>query len=154
MKQTRKLDDVEREMRPGVITRDGFLGTDRRHLVDILEADAAEVRRLGLTHERIADRMQALSAAGRRGLGEPIHVEPHFEVRVDGVRGKLPCPFHGGIFPKTNTIVRNLDSGSSITYTDLNIHMVREHGFYEGEGSPFRVAPGELAEVLEIEAEE
>jgi hypothetical protein len=151
MKQTRKLDNVEREMRPGVITRDGFLGADRRHLVDILEADDAEVRRLGLTHERIADRMQELSEAGRRGLGEPISVDPHFEVRVDGVRGKLPCPFHEGIFPKTNTIVRNLDRNSRITYTDLNIHMVREHGFYEGEGSPFRVAPGELVAVLEME---
>lgn len=154
MKQTRKLDNVEREMRPGVITRDGFLGEDHRHLVDILEADAAEVRRLGLTHEQIAERMQELSEAGRRGLGEPIRVEPHFEVRVDGVRGKLPCPFHGGIFPKTNTIVQNVNRDRRITYTDLNIHMVREHGFYEGKGSPFRVAPRDLAEVLEIDPDE
>jgi len=153
MKQPRNLDEVEREMRPGVITRDGFLGTDDRHLIDILAEDGAEVRRLGLTHAGMAERMAEFSEAGRRGLGEPIKVPPHYEVRVDSVRGKLPCPFHGGFFHKTNTTVSNLNIHREITYTDLNVHMIREHGFYEGKGSPFRIDPAELAEVLDMTPE-
>lgn len=85
------------------------------------------------------------------GLGEFISVPPHFEVKVDSVRGKLPCPFGDpGIFQKTNTTVKNLTLNKEITYTDLNIHMILAHGFFQGKGSPFRIEPGELVELLEI----
>ena len=95
--------------------------------------------------------MIELRDAGMAGLGEFIDVPPHFEVRVDSVRGRLPCPFGDpGIFPKTNTTVRNRGTGREITYTDLHIHMIGSHGFYEGRGSPFRLEPRDLVEVLEI----
>ncbi|NQT92090.1 MAG: hypothetical protein HQ559_04960 [Lentisphaerae bacterium] len=151
MKQTPILDRIQEDMRPGRITREGFLGNDSRRLGDILEEDHAEVQRLGLSHQDIARRMREMRDAGCRGLGEPIHVEPHFEVRVDSVRGKLPCPFsHAGLVQKTNTTVQNLESGEEITYTDLHIHMVGEHGFYEGRGGMFRIDPPRLVKILEI----
>jgi hypothetical protein len=93
--------------------------------------------------------------AGMRGLGEFISIEPHFEVRVDSVRGKLPCPFGDpGIFPKTNITVRNLEKNEDITYTDLHIHLIGSHGFYEGKGSVFRLDPKSLVDALEIIGEE
>ena len=138
-------------MKPGIITRDGFLGTDRRNLIDMLVEDDETVKRMDLTHATVAQRMIDLRDAGLRGLGNFINVEPHFEVRVDSVRGKLPCPFGDpGIFQKTNTTVRNLKSGKEVTYTDLHIHMIGSHGFYEGRGSPFRLEPEILVSVLEI----
>ena len=155
MKQTVQMDRIQEKMRPGVLARDGFLGTDKRKLVEILIADEGLVRRMDLFHQGIAERMIELRDAGQRGLGEFIHVEPHFEVRVDSVRGKLPCPFgHPGIFPKTNTTVRNLELDREITFTDLSIHMIAAHGFYEGKGSPFRLDPEELGVVLEISPRE
>jgi hypothetical protein len=150
MKQTQAFTRIQQKMAPGVLTRDGFLGEDRRNLVDILTADDGEVRRLGFSHQDIARRMVELRDAGMPGLGEFTDVEPHFEVRVDSVRGKLPCPFGDpGIFPKTNTTVRNKRLGREVTFTDLHIHMIGSHGFYEGRGSPYRLEPGELAAVLE-----
>lgn len=152
MKQTVQLAKIQERMQPGIITRDGFLGTDRRNLIDILVEDDAAVKRMDLTHETIARRMIDLRDAGFRGLGNFISVAPHFEVRVDSVRGKLPCPFGDpGIFPKTNTTVKNLDTGKTVTFTDLHIHMIWSHGFYEGKGPPFRLEPEELASVLEVE---
>ncbi len=152
MKQSKVYAGIQGKMAPGIITRDGFLGEDRRNLVDILTADDGEVRRLGCTHQDVARRMVELRDAGMAGLGEFVDVEPHFEVRVDSVRGKLPCPFGDpGIFQKTNTTVRNRRLGRELTYTDLHIHLIGSHGFYEGKGSPFRLEPGELAEVLEAE---
>jgi hypothetical protein len=152
MKQSKVYAAIQARMAPGVIIRDGFLGEDRRNLVDILTADDGEARRLGCTHQDIARRMVELREAGLSGLGEFVDVEPHFEVRVDSVRGKLPCPFGDpGIFPKTNTTVRNKRLGRELTYTDLHIHLIGSHGFYEGKGSAFRLEPGELAEVLEAE---
>lgn len=151
MKQLPQLDEVQRRMAPGVITRDGFLGTDVRKLVDILEADDAEVHRLDLSHELIAVTMQRFRDAGEAGLGDYITVEPHFEVRVDSVRGRLPSPFGGkGTWPKTNITVRNLELGEEVVYTDLSIHMIRDYGFYEGKGAPFRLDPVRLVRILEI----
>jgi len=150
MKQTIQMQRIQERMAPGVIVRDGFLGVDGRNLVDILTTDEAAAHRFGLSHREIADRMIELRDAGIAGLGEYIDVQPHFEVRVDSVRGKLPCPFGDpGIFQKTNTTVKNLALGREITYTDLHIHMVGSHGFYEGKGSAFRVEPKDLAEILE-----
>jgi len=155
MKQTVQLQQIQDRMRPGVITRDGFLGTDRRNLVDILVADDAAVKRLGLSHQSVAQRMIELRDAGMRGLGEYIEVASHFQVRVDTVRGKLPCPFGDpGVFSKTNVSVRNLRSNREILYTDLHIHMILSHGFYEGAGDPLRLEPTALKEILEIEADE
>jgi hypothetical protein len=151
MKQTVQMQKVQARMAPGVITRDGFLGEDRRPLIDILLADGEAVKAIGLDHAAIAARMVELRDAGMAGLGEFVDVAPHFEVRVDSVRGRLPCPFGDpGIFPKTNVTVRNTHTGREITYTGLHIHLVRVHGFYEGHGSPFRLEPRDLAEVLEI----
>jgi hypothetical protein len=155
MKQTVQMDRIQEKMAPGVITLDGFLGSDRRKLIDILLEDNEAVKRANLTHQQIAQRMIDLRDAGMQGLGEFIDVAPHFEVRVDSVRGKLPCPFGDpGIFPKTNITVRNLQLDREVVYTDLHIHMIGSHGFYEGKGSNFRLEPKALAEILEIEPTE
>lgn len=155
MKQTVQMKLIQEKMKPGVITRDGFLGPDRRNLIDILIEDEETVKRLGLSHQQIAQRMLEFRNAGMSGLGEFISIEPHFEVRVDSVRGKLPCPFGDpGIFPKTNITVRNLEKNEDITYTDLHIHLIGSHGFYEGKGSVFRLDPKSLVDALEIIGEE
>ncbi len=154
MKQSKKDDIIQEQMRPGAITRDGLLGEDRRKLRDVIEADDATVNRLGLSHARIAARLRELRDAGARGLGEPIRVDDRFEIRVDAARGKLPCPFgHPGLYGKEFIIVRNLSSGEQVTFTRLNIHLIEAHGFYEGIGSPYRQDPETLARVLGITPE-
>lgn len=151
MKQTSDMDLIQRNMRPGAITRAGLMGPDRRNLAEVLVDDDARVRRLGVTHCAIAARMRELRLAGAKGLGETIAVAPHFEVRVDSVRGRLPCPFiHKGLHQKTNITVRNLRTGAETSYTDLHIHMIEAHGFYEGRGSEFRLDPEALVGVLEV----
>lgn len=154
MKQTPKMQEIQDRMKPGVLTLHGFLGNDSRNLVDILVEDEGQVRRLGLNHRIIAQRMRELRDAGLKGLGYFLSVSPHFEVKVDTVRGKLPCPFHHpGMYSKTNTTVRNLKEDSEIVFTDLNIHMIENHGFYEGKGALFRMDPSELVRILGLEKE-
>ncbi|MBN2050191.1 MAG: hypothetical protein JW760_07075 [Spirochaetales bacterium] len=152
MKQSPQMQRIQQNMRPGVITLEGFLGKDERNLSDILEEDNATVQRLGLSHESIARRMEELKDQGAAGLGEFIEVPPHFEVKVESVRGKLPCPFeHPGIYPKTNITCNNLRTGKSLLYTDMHIHLIGSHGFYEGKGSLYRLEPEDLADILEVE---
>jgi hypothetical protein len=151
MKQSAKDDAIERSMAPGVLTGSGMLGDDRRKLTEILDADHAAVQRLGVTHAAIAARMRELRDAGARGLGQAIRVLERFEVRVDSARGTLPCPFrHEGMYAKEFVEVRNLASGEQVTFSELNLHMIEAHGFYEGVGAPFRQDPATLVRVLEI----
>lgn len=151
MKQTEQMKEIQEKMKPGVITLDGFLGSDNRNLIDILVEDDAEVKRLNLTHEGIAARMLELREAGKEGLGDIISVSPHYEISVDIRRGKLACPFgHRGLIRKSMIRVRNIDKDREITYTDLNIHMIKEHGFYQGKGSSFRLEISDLVDILEI----
>ena len=151
MKQSPELQKAQENMKPGKIVRDGFLGTDPRNLIDILIEDDADVQRMGLSHAAIAARMRELRGEGAKGLGDFINVAPHFVVRVDLYRGKLPCPFgHRGIIRKSSITVQNTRLGREIIYTDLNIHMIAAHGFYEGKGAPFRLEQKELVEILEI----
>lgn len=151
MKESPQLKEIEAQMKPGVLTLHGFLGNDTRSLVEILDADEAEVRRHGTSHGDIAARMAWFRDKGKEGLGEFTTVDEHFEVKVDSVRGWIPSPFGGpGLYSKTNTTVKNNSIGRSIVYTDINIHLIGDHGFYEGKGSLFRLEPSDLILILEI----
>ena len=154
MKQSIQLTRIQEQMKPGVITLSGFLGDDTRNLIDILIEDDGSVRCTSRTHKAIAEKMRYFRDKGREGLGEFIKADDHFEVRVDSVRGSLPSPFGGpGMYNKVNTTVRNVKLDREVTYTDLHIHFVGDHGFYEGAGSPFRLNPEDLIITLEVPAE-
>ncbi|NOZ20920.1 MAG: hypothetical protein GXP25_07495 [Planctomycetes bacterium] len=152
MKQDPLLDLVEKRMQTGIISRDGFLGGDKRRLIEILMADEAEMNRLGIDHQQIAETLQHLLDAGKPGLGTEVEVDGKFLVNVETVRGKLPCPWPGdGLFPKTNVRVKRIDTGEEIVYTAMGVHLIRKHGFYEGKGSYFRLEPAKLKEFLDIQ---
>ncbi len=155
MKQTVKMQKIQKRLGPGKLTRTGFLGNDRRNLVDILIEDDSMVRRLGYDHRSIAERMLYFREKGEEGLGDFIDLEPYFSVSVETIRGKLPCPFEcGKILPKSVITVKNNRTGKEVTYTDIQLHLIMHHGFYQGKGSLYRTEPEELIEVLEIEKPE
>jgi hypothetical protein len=155
MKQTPQMKKAEREMRAGHLSLSGFLGGEGRDLAQLLNDDHEAVKAMGLTHPRIADRMRRLREVGLSGLGDFVTVPPHFDVRVESVRGRLPCPFgERGLHSKAFTIVRNTRLGRELTFSDLHIHLIAAHGFYEGRGSPFRLEPADLRDILEIVPEE
>ena len=153
MKESPQMKENEKNMRAGAISLSGFLGEDTRSLIQILIDDDSRVRRLNRTHARIADKMKYFRDKGLAGLGEFITVDNNFLVKVETVRGKIPSPFEEDrrIIGKINTTVRNKKTDREITYTDMLIHLVESHGFYEGKGSPFRVDPETLISVLGVE---
>ena len=151
MKQSKQMDLAQEQMQPGVITQAGMLGNDERNLIDIIEYDDAVVKRLGLTHKKIAAKLIAIREKGKAQLGLASMISEKLEARVNCARGTLPCPFHHkGLMQKTYVVIKNVESGKEITFTDLNIHMIEEHGFYEGYGSPYRLDPELLVRELDI----
>lgn len=149
MKQTTGMQAIQDKMQPGRLTAEGFLGTDTRSLVDIIKADEETINHLGVTHAEIADKMQAITDIGKKMTEALLPINEHYAVQVDEYMGAIPCPFgdhyNAG---KRNTLVKNLMSGAAVHWTDLSIHMIREHGFYEGLGSYFRLDPAYLLAFL------
>ncbi len=149
MKQTADMQAIQANMLPGQFAAEGFLGSDTRSLTDILLADQETVNRLDTTHEAIADRMQALTNLGMTTPETPVMVDENFSVQVDEYMGFIPCPFSDHVnSAKRNTLVKNRNTGAAIQWSDLSIHMIRAHGFYEGIGAHFRLDPAYLVTFL------
>jgi hypothetical protein len=150
MKMTYDQKAAEERMKPGVLTATGFLGTDTRSLADIIAADEAGFRSLDLDFDAVADKLTYLAREGEKGLGEPTTIDGAWLVKSDESRGKIPCPFQDGIFHKNAVTVQRLDSSDRIIYTDLSIHLLREHHFCQGTNSFFRLDPDALKKVLKL----
>ena len=149
MKRIPGMKQLEDLLRSSRIVADGFLGNDTRILEEILEADAAEVARLGTTVEAIAGRMEELTGLARKGLGTTVQLGDRLEGSVDDNRGVMICPWpHAGRYTKTVTTIRRIDAGETIAWSDLSIHFIRDHGFFEGRGSHFRLDPTDLVRIL------
>lgn len=150
MKQSPELDAVQERMRPGELTLAGFLGEDRRKLVDILQADGEAVHSRGISHGQIAERLAELTEAGRDIMEREMLVEGRYAVRVRDDRGLIPSPWGDGLFRKGDVAMTDRRSGRQFRWNELTLHLVRAHGFYSGKGSSYRLDPADLIEVLDL----
>jgi hypothetical protein len=152
MKETPLEKRVRVNFEPGKISKNGFLGEDPRHVSDIVQADEITLKSMGITREPIAARLQYLINEGKKGLEAPVEIE-NFMVTVQWTRGLIACPFgEPGLHPKIIATVHNKSLNQSIQYSQLNVHLIREHGFFEGEGSQFRMEPAALVQFLNLSA--
>jgi hypothetical protein len=148
LKQTPDLDRVEREMkRIGMGT---FLGKEARKLSEILDRDHELLGRLEITADEIASRLEEITAGAKGALGDLVTVGERYEVMAEVHRGMIPCPWAhpGGLFYKSFMELHDRNTGKTIILSDLSIHLVRAHGFFQGKGSPFRLEPEILKEML------
>jgi hypothetical protein len=145
--QDKKLDEILRSSR---LVAGGFMGEDERSVYEIISADANELGRLGLAKEQVAERMHQITNLAIPGLGTWVRIDQHLEAKVDEARGMLPCPWpHAGRFAKRITSLRSSRTGELLhRWSDLNIHLIGEHGFFEGKGSHFRIEPKSIAEIV------
>lgn len=148
MKMTPELLKARENMEPGIITAEGFLGSDSRNLSTILDEDAQLMRLLNLDPAELAGKFRHFMEEGRKGLGEPVTVDSDWLVKTDEARGHLACPWEDGIFRKINVTVQRKDTGEKIFFTDLSIHLLEVHGFLEGLESSFRLDPESVQKVL------
>ena len=75
-KITPDLQRIIDRMAPGVLCRDGFLGSDHRSLPEIIETDDAVVDRLGTSHAAIARRLGEILEKAEAAMGRPVEVGP------------------------------------------------------------------------------
>jgi hypothetical protein len=149
VKKSPQFEKLEKILKCSKFSASGFLGHDKRELWEIIDEDASEVSRKGKTMEQVASRMQELTELGKKGLGDWVEVDRDLHVQVDDNRGMIPCPWpHHVRCLKRITTVRHVPSNTEIRWSDLNIHLIKEHGFFEGRGAPFRIEPGKLIDII------
>ena len=149
MKQTPEEKKIQDKMKPGEITLEGFLGTDSRHLHDIIHDDEKKLLRIGKTKEEIAQQMRYFTEQAFEHYDGSILIDRNFEVEYRSVRGRVICPFpEPGSFQKGFVHFYNRSKNIRLKWTPLHIHMIEKHGFFEGKGSANRLEPEILVEAL------
>ena len=149
MKESPQTKNLEQILRSSKMVAGGFMGSDSRSVAEIIDADAFEVSKFGYTTEQLSARMQEITDVAKGGLGTWIEIDAQHQAMVEEARGSIPCPWpHLRRYVKRITTVRRLDSSQTIRWTDLNIHLIAEHCFFEGRGSAFRIVPDKLTKVI------
>ena len=156
----RSIAELENDMRPGSTSElgsdEGFLGPDES-LLDVLAADNKYVvDELGLTHQLLAKHLHALGSVGfwqgqhQKSGSEFLYHGRRYRVTVKSTRGFQLSPFLDGTKSGSNVTVHNLDNGKALEYALLVPYMIERYGFYEGKGTPYRVEPQSVVELLDF----
>jgi hypothetical protein len=161
-------------MRPGKMSRAGFLGEDEK-LEDVLKEDDSTVKNLGLTHEKIADCLKYLVRKHMQIVydykskaydpkfkekdycdeNDPRHIGTEIDgkyiVWSTGWMGSQECPWDNSRdCGSMDFQVQNKKTGEEISFPGLMMHLIKEHNFYEGKGTSYRLDPAKAVKVLEI----
>jgi hypothetical protein len=149
MKKSPQNHRLEEVLRSSKLVAGGFMGADSRSVDEVITADAAEISKSGVTCGQLAERMQQIADAAKPGLGTWVQIDDKHRAMALGAKGNIICPWpHPGAFGKTVTIVELIDSGQSIRWAELNIHLIAEHGFFEGRDAVFRIEPQRLINII------
>lgn len=149
-------------MRPGRLSRLGFLGPDER-LAEVLARDEATMRDLGLSYTQVAGVLADLLGRAEASPGRRVTVDQRYDVSITVFKGFQLCPWAprphrsqcdaagGPRFASLDWAIRNLRNGQQEHGPGLLAHLIGAHHFFEGEQSPYRVAPASLANLLELD---
>ncbi|MHC1786807.1 MAG: hypothetical protein AB9880_07085 [Christensenellales bacterium] len=148
MKQNPKNEQTRANLQAGKLAKEGFLGGDTRAVEEIIASDAASLQGRGLNPQDLAAAMLSLTRLGLAGMGSWVDTKD-YTVKVEEFMGFMPCPFRDGRrAAKRNTEARSKATGKTLTWTDMGLHLIQAHGFFQGEGSAYRLDPLELADFL------
>ncbi|HEX6884614.1 MAG TPA: hypothetical protein VF530_14660 [Planctomycetota bacterium] len=145
---------METRMRPGQASALGFL-TPRQSLMSLVEEDSARLARLGVTHERVANRLSLLtdlSLLDLRDRSEWKLILGRFWIHRLHWAGSQFCAFSEGRpwcgSCSSEYEILNAATGESFWTTGLHPHLIGEHRFFEG--GPYRLEPEVAVRVLEL----
>jgi len=139
---------VRDRMRPGVLSRDGFLGSDPRNIGDIVAEDMAELEGMGVTREEIADLFERIHRAVDQSPETPVRLcGGRIIAEATEVMGRIPCPFACG-FRAHKAVITVRTGDRVLRITPIGIHLIGRHGFFQGRGAPFRIEPRDAAALV------
>jgi len=144
---------LELKMSPGICSAGGFLGRGDI-LGDVLKKDDELVKSLGLTHSIIADRIEYFLKKINYPSQKGAIIDEKYLVGGIAYRGGQECPW-GDVgfsmpYSNLNLFATNLALNETVKFPGGIVHLIREHHFYEGFNSPYRVDPAIITRILDI----
>lgn len=150
MKIRPEITNIQGDMAEGRLSLTGYLGDDRRNYDAIIQEDENTLQDLGVTAKEIGHKMRTLTLKGMENVEDFVEFDG-FQIEVTEYKGWIPCPFKDNRKAgKRLTDVTDLKTGQHMSWTDLSIHLIRDHSFFQGKGAHFRLEPQELAEFLRL----
>ena len=145
------IEELEKTMRPDEDSQAGFLGEDESFL-DVLAEDNETIKEYGITHQDIARKLFTVTKAldfVMAGLefeygGQKFRVEGKF------TKGMQHSPFKDKTGSSHDVILTNLETEKTITFSRLHPDMIHRYGFYEGQGTSYRLDPKEVIEIFGV----
>ncbi len=150
----RTIKQLEKDMRPGVLSRLGFLGKDES-LLEILAADNRfVVETKGLTHQELGKHLHIVGAiAVKHAQDNPYEFLYHgkrFKATAKTFPNFVESPFDDGTRANAAVNLWNVASGKTIAFSTLVPHIVERYGFYEGKGTTYRVEPQAILDAFDF----
>ena len=128
-----------------------YMRGESRGLSRLIDDDKALVSSLDLDMEIVTNLLDRLYHEACAGMGDPVQVDGKYEVSLREDRGKMACPWSDRYFaPKALVSARNIKNDRTIRFSVLGLHMIKQHGFFQGIGSPFRIEPQDLKSFFEL----
>jgi hypothetical protein len=163
----RTIADLEKDMRPGARadkpmgpglerfegSTKGFLGADEK-LLDVLAMDNEfVVDKLGLTHQDLARPLLVAAALGSKNRFDEKGVAfryygQDYRIRIVYFKGFQFSPFYDRTSTSRDAELENLTANKKLNYSLLVPLMIERYGYYEGKGTPYRVAPAAIVEMF------
>lgn len=154
------IDELEIRMQPGAYSMQGFLGAGEK-LQEVIAHDRDTLKEHDLDYEDLAGGLESLLNVAVDMRKEELIVGL-FEIRVKKFRGYQLCPWSqeeddkqcsagGGVqYGSLNWEIKNRKINLGLSGPGLIVHLIRDHHFFEGIASPYRVDPLQLARLLEL----
>jgi len=151
MKRSPDEEHLRTNLGPSKFSAEGFLGHDDRPLEEIIASDLRSLEELGATRGQLVYTLRDVYNKAKEAFGAEIHVAPDVTAVYYEARGRVPSPFRGdGTFEKGEVMVRNVQNNQSLLVTNLSIHLIEKHGFFQGKGARYRIDPGTAVEMLDM----
>ncbi len=148
-----KFSPVDRDLHdrlcPTRFSGSGFLGDDSRDWEEIVAADKQALAKHGVRIDHLIAALRNVFEAAVHAQGDEVVVAPGVTATCLECRGRVPSPFRGeGTFAKHQVRVHRSSGEQCFVLTQLGLHLIERHHFFQGRGSPFRVDPVLAARLL------
>lgn len=151
MKRSPDEEHLRMNLGPSKFSAEGFLGHDDRSLEEIVASDLRSLEELGATKGQLVHTLRDVYNKAKEAFGAEIHVAPDVTAVYYESRGRVPSPFRGdGTFEKGEVMLRNAQNSQSLLVTNLSIHLIEKHGFFQGKGTRYRIDPRIAVEMFDI----
>ena len=144
---------LQERLKPGQLSTSGFLAPDE-DLRSVIMRDNQTLKTLKITHEQIANRLEGLIVKAIKewdvGREEEIIIENAFKIGAKYYQVKQFCPFDSKCpYASKNFVIENLKTRHKIIFSELIIHLIRDHHFFEGNVR-YRLDPSEVVQLLQL----